>query len=153
MKTLLKVAGLIVIVAFSFGNSARAQKKIPDSVKKSFAKKHADIKEVRWQMEEGNFEGQFKQDGGEYTAVFSVEGEWIETAQKLRPRDLPKEVSAAAKENYSSYSIVEAEKVVSATEGDFYELKLKKGSGLLELKVFSDGKMAVEELETEDDED
>ena len=153
MKALHKLVGLIAIVAFSVSNPAQAQKKIPESVKKSFSKKHAGIKEVHWQMEDGNFEGQFKQDGGEYTAVFSVEGEWIETEQKLRPRDLPRDVMTAAKENYSSYSIVEAEKVVSANEGDFYELRLKKGSGLLELKVFADGKMSVEELETDDDED
>lgn len=153
MSPFLKFVGLVMLMVSVTSTTAIAQKKIPESVKKSFAKKYPGIKEVHWEMEDGNFEGQFKQDGSEYTAVYTVEGDWVETEQKLRPRDLPKDIATAAKENYSSYSISEAEHVESALEGSFYELKLKKGTGVLELKIFPDGKMSVEELETVDDDD
>lgn len=104
-------------------------------------------------MVDGNFEGQFKKEAGEFTAIYTVEGNWLETEEKLRLRDLPADVSSSVKENYSGYTIASAVMVESASKSSFHKLELKKGSGVLELKIFSDGKMEVEELETEDDED
>ena len=152
MKPIYRLSIAVFLVLFA-ATSVNAQKKIPSSVKESFAAKYPDVKDVHWQMEDGNFEGQFKQEGGELTAAFSVEGEWIETEKKLRPRELSKDLMQSVREKYSGYSITEAEYVESASEGNYHELELKKGSGVLELKVFADGKMAVEELEFDDDED
>ncbi|MFM1876857.1 MAG: hypothetical protein RL266_2594 [Bacteroidota bacterium] len=153
MRTVIFVMGFVLATFAALPMHAIAQKKIPASVKKSFAQKYPDIKEVIWQMVDGNFEGQFKKDAGEFTAIYTVEGNWLETEEKLRLRDLPTEVSSSVKENYGGYTISSAVKVESASTISFHKLELKKGSGVLELRIFSDGKMEVEELETEDDED
>ena len=144
--------GIMLVFMVLFAASMAQCQDVPEAVKLAFAKKFPDLEVAQWEQEDDGYEAEFKLEGSPTEALFADNGEWVETEKLLRPRDVPKDVLKKAKKNYASYEIMKAEWVESASEGEYYELELM-GVKTLELKVFPNGKMMVEEVNDDDDED
>lgn len=86
----------ITIMAFS-ASAQKAENKIketavPESVKKAFSEKHPGMKSLKWELDNGKYEVDFKNGKTKYIAVFSPDGKWLITGTELKKKDVPKKI-------------------------------------------------------------
>jgi len=129
----------------------------PAKIKSSFEQKYPDTKVIEWEFdnEDKMWEAEFKMGKPELTAVFSENGDWVETEQEIKKKDLPQPVRATLQSEFAEYDIEETE-FVETPEGKFYEIEVeleKKDSEIeIELLISPDGKVIKKE-EEQDEED
>ena len=141
---------IIVCLVSLASNLASAQKlkenEVPEAVKKTFAQKFANAKEVKWSKESSTeFEAAFDLAGHEQSASFDNSGKWMETETEIKKSDLPQAVQATITKEFAGYKIDEAEKVESPEKGSFYEVELKNGKVKYEVQLSADGKVIKKE--------
>ncbi len=135
-----KSSFMIIVLVFSLFACAQ---KPPKNVADQFAAKFPAITKVAWDQEEpGEWEAEFKMNGTEASASFDNNGNWLETEQEVKKKDLPALVREAVDAAYKDWSI---EEVVSIETPDFtgYEFGIKKGKTEMEILVSPDGKITV----------
>ncbi|GIV29364.1 MAG: hypothetical protein KatS3mg028_0430 [Bacteroidia bacterium] len=117
-----------------------AQKQAPDAVKKSFAAKFPDVKKVKWEKENGNWEANFDKDKKEYSAVFSEDGKWVETEVEIPANELPAAVKDAVNKRYPNTPITEAA-IIEKNDGfKVYEAEIKYNGKKVDLLLDEKGK-------------
>jgi len=100
---------------------------IPEAAKKNFQKKYPKENSPKWEKDDkGNYEAHFKKDGEGYRADFDDNGNWIETENSIKYKNLPDAVKDAIKRDYDKDDIVEVERVESAKKGLFYDVEFKE---------------------------
>lgn len=108
---------------------ASAQKldasKVPAAVREAFAKQYPNIKDVKWEMEDGKYEASFKQDGKSMSTLQNAQGNITETETSIKVEELPASASAYVKEHYKGQSIKEASKITKANGEINFEAELK----------------------------
>lgn len=130
---------------------------VPEKVKSAFAGKFPNASSVKWDKEnDKEWEAEFKMEGREYSANFTVDGNWKETEYEIKKSEIPQAVKDAVAKDYSGYDIEDVEKT-ETPEYEAYELELEKGEETVEVIFSSDGKMIKKKVkheeEEEDDED
>jgi len=129
------------------------KKDVPKVVKDAFAKKFPDAKSVSWDQEDqSEWEAEFKMDGMEYSANFDNQGTWKETEHEVKEGDVPQNVMAALKKEYSGYKIKESE-ISETGNGMVYEFMIKKSGKGMEVAIDKNGKIVSKEGADEEDED
>ncbi|MBS1669057.1 MAG: PepSY-like domain-containing protein [Bacteroidetes bacterium] len=132
MKKIL--TGMLLSGALSF--SAFAQKldasKVPVHVKEAFAKKYPGIT-PKWEMEKGDFEAGFKQEGHTMSALFDSNGIMKESEVDIKVMELPSTVLAYVKEHYKGATIKEAAKITKADGTVNYEAEVNKMDVLFDI--------------------
>src|SRR6185436_9933151 len=102
----------VLLCAALLSNSAYAQEikadKIPSAVSSAFKSKFPAATKTDWEMEDGNYEAEFKMNGEEMSANFDKEGKWIETETEIKVSALPGLVSAALKKEFPDWKIEKA---------------------------------------------
>ncbi len=116
---------IIVSVLVACATVLNAQKQVPDAVKKSFAAKFPDVKKVKWEKEDNNWEAGFKKDKKEYSALFSESGQWLETEVEIPVHELPQAVKDAVYKRYPNVVITEAAIIEKADGKKVYEAEIK----------------------------
>ncbi|MBI1223359.1 MAG: hypothetical protein GC180_12200 [Bacteroidetes bacterium] len=139
MKKLMLAAMAVVSSSLLFGQEIPANK-IPAEVKAAFQSKFPNAEKVKWEMEEGYYDAEFKQKGTEMSAEFSAKGEWIETEMEIKSSQLPKAVQDQIKAAYPGYEIDHAMQVESAKFGNCFEVEMEKGSTEINVHYSADGK-------------
>lgn len=131
---------------------------VPEKVKSGFSQKFPNASSVKWDKEsDTEWEAEFKMNGKDYSANFTIDGKWKETEYEIKKSEIPQAVKDAASRDYSGYDIEAAEKT-ETPEYDAYELELEKGEEVVEIVYSADGKVIKkkekhEEGEEDDDED
>lgn len=149
----MKVLTVLLVALFSvFVISCNQQKvNIPEKVQASFEELFPAATEVEWEMEDENeWEAEFKMDGKEASACFTIEGEWIETEYELK--SLPETIETILMETYPGFEIDEIE-IVESPDFNGYEVGLKKEDEKIEVMVTNEGEVLEAEIEQEEDED
>ena len=124
MKKSLTITALII----SLGLGVNAQKldasKVPAAVKESFAKKYPKVATVKWELEKGNYEAGFKQDGQSMSVVFTPNGTMTESEVDIKTSELPAAALSYVKTNYKGKSVKEAAKITKANGEINYEAEV-----------------------------
>ena len=125
-----------------------SQKKIeaPTAVKTSFEKLFPTATDVKWSKEsDTEFEAEFKLGDVQKSSNFDSAGKWLVTETEIKISDLPASVQSAINNEFSGYSIEEAEAVETAEAGMFFEVALEKGESSLEVQISADGQVLKKE--------
>ncbi len=123
------------------GLPAMAQKPvITDAAKKALTAKYPKATGVKWGSESATvFEAEFKIGDKVISANFDPQGKWLETETGYTAKELPEAVTAGIKQSAPGFTVKEAAKVESPTDGVKYEVAVKKGKENFELILSTDG--------------
>lgn len=152
MKKYMLTAMAVIGSTLLFAQEIPAEK-VPAEVKTAFQSKFPEAKKVEWEMEEGNYEAEFKMNGKEMSATFDAKGIWKETETEIKVKDLPKAVSTMLAGEFPGYKIDEACKVESAEHGSCYEVEIEKGDEEMEVLLKADGTILKKEMSKDEDDD
>lgn len=117
---------------------------IMDNVKAAFAEKYTNATDVEWKQEEDGWEVEFKIDGVKHEADYDLEGQWVKTEHKISDSEIPEMIQNTIDGEYTAYAIMGVEKYDSR-EGAYYEIKLRKGGDIEEVKFYPNGKIVMSE--------
>ncbi|WP_199141670.1 hypothetical protein [Pedobacter sp. ASV12] len=112
-------------VSTSYAQKVNASK-VPAPVKAAFAKNHAGLTKVSWEMEKANFEAGFTLNGKETSEVYTPQGVLLETEVEIKVSELPD----AVKMKLKGQKVAEAAKITKADGKVVYEAEVK-GKDLL----------------------
>ncbi len=149
---------LATMLLLSISMSACAQKikeiEVPQPVKTAFTTKFPQATAVKWELEDGKeYEAEFKENGKERSATFSLTGQWMETETEIKTAELPAAVTQAIATSFAGSKVEEAETVETPDRGTFYEVELEKGEQTLEVQFAADGTVLKQDVEEEDKDD
>ncbi len=99
--------------------------KVPATVKATFAKSFADVKDAKWEKENGNFEANFRQGDKKMSATFDPAGAWLETENAIEIGALPASAATYLARNYKGEKVKEAAKLKMANGETRYEAEVK----------------------------
>src|ERR1035437_9141825 len=108
-----------IIFAMTFicltASAAYAQKinedKVPATVLSNFKKQFANATKTAWEMDDADFEVNFKNSGIECSAKYDKEGKWLETEQEIKKSELPAAVKQAVEKEFPKADADEIGKV------------------------------------------
>ena len=118
------VPGLMFLSMSAFAQQIDASK-VPVTVKANFAKNFADVKDAKWEKENGNFEANFRQGDKKMSATFDPAGTWMETENAIEISALPRAAATYLANNYKGEKVKEAAKLKMANGETHYEAEVK----------------------------
>lgn len=122
---------LAMLFTTTFANAQKTQEKnVPAAVKSAFQKQYPDAKEVKWEMENGNYEAEFEQTETDYSVLLDASGNIIETEIEISVDALPANAKEYVSQNHAGQKIKEAAKITDAKGTVTYEAEIK-GTDLL----------------------
>ena len=148
-KNFLIFIGAIFICSPVFAQKL-SEEQVPPAVKEKFQEKYKEVK-VKWNKgDEGNFEGEFKQNKKKITVVFNTDGKWVETRTEVDYQQLPSDIITFVFEKYKGYEMITTEKVERAN-GLTYHLELEdnKAKKLAEITFDKNGIMQEQVVKDE----
>ncbi len=151
MKKKLLLVTLIALIAN--GVSAQDKKKVtvPDEVKQAFAAKAPSVKNPEWEMEDGNFEAEYTEDGKETSMVFNAAGKHILTEKEIAVSELPANVAVDLAKRAAGKKIKEAARLDYADGTVMYEAECGDVDYIFDAK--GNYKETEKEEKGEDDDD
>ena len=123
MKKLLVFFG--VALAVSACGQKLKESEVPVAVKEAFHKQFTQVKEIKWEKENGKLEVNFEQNDQEMSAVFAEDGVLEETEVEIKKDELPASVVTYISQNYKGSKIKEAAKITKANGEVDYEAEVK----------------------------
>ena len=123
MKKLLPISALATAICYSACEQKLDASKVPAAAKASFEKNYPGT-DATWEMEDGNYEVNFKQNGNPMSVVMDEKGIITETEMDIKVTDLPASTQAFINEQYKGKSIEEATKITNADSSINYEVEV-----------------------------
>ncbi len=146
---------IIVLSVFVFVACAQDAKP-PENIKEAFEARFGEVKNVKWEQEDNNWEADFKNSEGKFSAVFDKDANWMETERDIKPDELPENIRQVLMEEYDDYEVDEVEEV-EAPGFKGFEVELEKEEGREEMEitvlVTSEGEIVKEEEEDEEEDE
>ena len=125
---------------------------IPNAVKNTFKTNYPDVIIVKWELEHGNYEAEFKADNIEKTAIIDKTGNLIALETEISISALPEIIKSTFKNDFPSAKLKEASKIEKAGEIN-YEAEIKDGNTSWDLVYSENGKLLERNLENSSDDD
>jgi hypothetical protein len=125
---------------------------IPDQVKKAFTAKFPTATDIKYEVEDKDFEVSFTEKGVEMSANFDAAGKWLETETEMDVSALPKEITGSVTKNFPGFKISEADRVEAPGTGQTYELDLIKNKEGIEVQMNPKGDILKKTPVNEDEE-
>jgi len=119
--------------------------KVPATVATNFKKQFANATKMQWEMEEANFEVNFKANNVEFSAKYDKQGNWLETEQEIKQSELPIPVKQALEKEFPKAEIEETEKVTYPNKATVYEIEVEKNKQKFEVQFSAEGKLLKKE--------
>ncbi len=117
---------LAAMLTVAFANAQKIQDKdVPATVKTTFQKQYPDVKEVKWEKENENFEVEFELKETEYSVLLDASGNILETEVEISIDALPSNAKDYVSKNHSGQKIKEAAKITDAKGTVTYEAEIK----------------------------
>ncbi|HEV7279822.1 MAG TPA: PepSY domain-containing protein [Pirellulaceae bacterium] len=146
----------------SAADQPKAEIKLPPAVTKTLEARFpgAKIDDVEQEKKEGKvcYELELSIDSAnegeeeEFEVLISAEGQILEIANQIDPKELPMPVQQAVKKAHPNAKIVKSESVRIGETGQAYEVEVKTEKGELELRISADGKIVSSEQGDEESE-
>jgi Protein of unknown function (DUF2874). len=125
---------------------------VPKEVKDTFAKKFPSVTKVKWSKENDKaLEAEFKLDGKTESALFSLDGTWMETEEEIAVDVLPQAVKTTLDAKFAKMTVKECEKVTNSDSSLTYELEIKTLDGVKEVVFNTQGDIIKVEPAGEED--
>ena len=96
MKKILILA-VFALVTIEVNAQKMTDGKVPSAVKESFAKQYPNVKTVKWDKEDADYEASFKMDGKDMSVVLDGKGVEKEVETDIKFSELPMPVQTALK--------------------------------------------------------
>lgn len=124
---------LVTMAGASFATAQKiSEKEVPMLVKSALKKKYSNVKEVKWEKENHNYEAGFEIAKTNYSVLIAISGQIIETEVEIGIDALPKNAKTYLKEKYPGEKIREAAKITKANGEIIYEAEIKDGDVLFD---------------------
>ncbi|MEO8513091.1 MAG: PepSY-like domain-containing protein [Ignavibacteria bacterium] len=113
-------------MAFTYGVNAQKlkEKDVPSAVKTAFTAMYPDAKQIKWEMEDKKYEGEFKANNVESSALFEANGTYVQTETEIPVSSLPEAVSEYLSKNLAGKKIKEAAKITDVKGTVTYEAEV-----------------------------
>lgn len=123
---------------FSFAQDLK-ETEVPSVVMNSFKGQFADALKLEWEKKGNHYEVEFKHGQTERKVVLDASGKVLLQKQEISLTELPASVTAAIKQNFSSYDLDEAERI-EADGKTYYAVELERFFLEKELVLTPEGK-------------
>lgn len=131
--------GIAILSQVSIAQKVSASK-VPQAVTKTFKSKFPAASSIKWELENADYEANFKINGKEMSANFDKMGTWLETETEIKVSALPASVRATLSKEFAGFKIEEASQIESAKNGSCYEAEVEKGKESYDVLFSADGK-------------
>ncbi len=146
---------ILVLSLLALTLSINAQKlkesDVPSAVKSKFSQMYPGAKDVIWEIEDKNYEAEFKESGTETSVMYNGSGTYLQTETEISVSSLPAGVSEYTAKNLPGSKINEASKITDANGTISYEAEIGSSDYLFD----SSGKFLSKstDSDTEDEKD
>jgi hypothetical protein len=103
-----------------------AESAVPIAVTKTFGKMYPNVKLVKWNKEEADYEAEFKENNTEETATFDGKGKFLQSEKIIAIASLPKAATDYLAKNLPGKKIKEASEIKSADGVITYEAEINE---------------------------
>lgn len=124
MKKSVMTIALIMLSFVSFAQKIKEQN-VPQVIKKALSEKFPNVKNVKWDKEENNFEASFKNNNIDNSILFNANGKIIETEIAIEVNQLPKNALQYLNDNFKNQKVKEAAKIITEKGNLIYEAEIK----------------------------
>ena len=125
-----------LVCALFMSSFAIAQKiQIPSAVLQAFAKQYPDAKQVKWEMEDENYEAEFKKNKTDHAVLLNVAGIVLQTEVEIPASQLPAIAAQYLVKTYPGQKVKEATKISKGDRKTTYEAEIKNADILFDAKV------------------
>ena len=125
MKKALFIASLLA--AFGFANAQKVNDAdVPATVKATFKSTSPKATNVKWEKEDGNYEGHYKSGSVKMTTVIDPSGKLVQTEEAISSSALPKAASDYLAKNLAGKKITEAAKIKYPSGKISYEAEVSE---------------------------
>lgn len=138
-KLIFLLLGIALLSQVSFAQKVAASK-VPNAVTSTFNSKFSSASNVKWELEDAEYEANFKINGKEMSANFDKMGTWTETETEIKVSTLPASVRATLSKEFAGFKIEEASQIESAKNGNCYEAEIENGKESYDVLFSADGK-------------
>ncbi len=140
MKTKALFISISILCTLAGCSGGISEKDIPPQMMSSFNSKYAGASKVKWSSENDSvYEARFVFSGRKHSALFSKEGQWLETETPIITAELPLTVVQTLNNGFFNYRIKSCEQIETPSQGMFYEAIVKNAMGSLEVRLNADG--------------
>ena len=122
-----------------------APEKVPGGVQANFKKQFAQAAKVEWEMEEADYEVNFKNNGVESSAKYTKDGSWLSSEQEIKKAELPAAVLQAVEKEFPKAELDEIEKVTYPGNKIAYEMEVEKDKKKFEVQFSPNGQVLKKE--------
>ncbi|MDZ4747553.1 MAG: PepSY-like domain-containing protein, partial [Saprospiraceae bacterium] len=122
---------------------------VPPAVITGFSALYPNASKVKWENEDGMYEGSFLIAKKETSLLFSRDGILVQTENEIAIADLPSGVTEYVSKNYPSATIEEATKVTDIEGNVNYEIE----AASFDILFSSTGQMLSQEKEDDEEDD
>lgn len=140
----MKILAIILALVLFFSQActkASTKAEVPKQVKSAFMQKFPNAQNAKWDMEnKQEWEVEFKLNGKDYSANFTIDGQWKETEYRINKTEIPEAVKATLKNQFIGFKIEVAE-ISETVTGKTYEFSMEKGDKEIEIAIAPDGKI------------
>ena len=124
MKKSVMTIALIMLSFVSFAQKIKEQN-VLQVIKKALSEKFPNVKNVKWDKEENNFEASFKNNNIDNSILFNANGKIIETEIAIEVNQLPKNALQYLNDNFKNQKVKEAAKIITEKGNLIYEAEIK----------------------------
>lgn len=124
MKKMIAIILLLAVVpAFAKKIDTR---NVPAAVREAFHKTFSEVKGAQWEIEKGNYEAGFTQNGQKISVTFDKAGTWLETEKEISVKALPAAANVYIEKNCKGKSVKEAAIIKKAGGETVYEAHVQR---------------------------
>ena len=146
MKNIICIMFVLVICSAANAQDLK-EADVPAAVKAKFALLYPEVKNVKWEKENGNYEAEFGQSKIETSIIFDAAANLIQTEHEIPVSELPKGVNDYSSQNLKSKKPVEATKILSASGVITYEAEI----GNIDYLFDASGNFLIKDSDKDDD--
>jgi hypothetical protein len=99
---------------------------VPQAVKTKFSAMYPDVSNTKWEMENGKYEAEFKENNTETSVIFEANGMYVQTETEISVSTLPAGVNDYVSKNLPGKKINEASQITLTDGTVVYEAEIGK---------------------------
>lgn len=123
MKKVLFIAALLAGASYANGQKVN-ESNVPAAVKSTFKSKCPNVTSVKWEKEDGNYEGHYDVSKTEMTTVIDPSGKFVQTEEGIAIAALPKGASDYMAKNFPGKKLKDVTKITAADGKIMYEAEV-----------------------------
>ena len=131
---------MLLFISITASCQTKSSNEVPQVVLDAFEAKYPGETDPDFATDaHGYWEAHFKKNGEKYRADFNADGTWRETENSIKDKEIPKAIQEAIEREFPDRTIQEAEHVMSATKGEFYDIEFKQKGKNMDVEYRKDG--------------